>query len=93
MEESQDRKISRSVYTIIDKGDNRKAYWMKVGIAYQNRDSSWNVYLDVIPFDRKLQIREDDPKYARGGNGDRAGERLGADRSAALPAFDAGGIQ
>lgn len=76
-------KKSKSVYTILER-PGRKPYWMKIGIAHLNSDSSWNVYLDVIPFDRKLQIREDDGKYARP-----QAERGGG----AMPSFEVGGIQ
>jgi hypothetical protein len=76
-------KKSKSVYTILER-PGRKPYWMKIGIAHLNSDSSWNVYLDVIPFDRKLQIREDDGKYARP-----QAERGGG----AMSSFEVGGIQ
>lgn len=81
MDDKQDRR-QRTVYTIIEK-PGRKPYWMKIGIAYINHDQSWNVYLDAMPFDRKLQIREEDAR-SRPAVGEHA---------AALPSFDLGGIQ
>ena len=32
--------------------------WVKAGSAWVNRDGSLNVYLDVLPLDGKLHIRE-----------------------------------
>lgn len=82
MDEKQDRK-QRTVYTIIEK-PGRKPFWMKIGIAHVNHDQSWNVYLDAMPFDRKLQIREEDLR-----------PRANAGEHGAAPAasFEFGGIQ
>jgi hypothetical protein len=35
--------------------------WIRAGSAWVNRDGSMNVYLDVLPFDGKLHIREAAP--------------------------------
>lgn len=32
--------------------------WVKAGSAWVNRDGSLNVYLDVLPLDGKLHVRE-----------------------------------
>ncbi|MFO0599589.1 MAG: hypothetical protein U0228_30060 [Myxococcaceae bacterium] len=32
--------------------------WVRAGWAEQNRDGSLNVYLDVLPMDGKLHVRE-----------------------------------
>lgn len=32
--------------------------WIKAGTAVANRDGSLNVYLDVLPIDGKLHLRE-----------------------------------
>jgi hypothetical protein len=32
--------------------------WVKAGTAWVNRDGSINVYLDVLPIDGKLHVRE-----------------------------------
>lgn len=84
MEESSEKKPFRTVYTIIEKPDNKR-YWMKIGIARVNQDQSWNIYLDALPFDRKLQIREDNYRPRFDHNQDRA--------APAQPSFDAGGMQ
>ncbi|MDO8527692.1 MAG: hypothetical protein Q7T03_08405 [Deltaproteobacteria bacterium] len=35
-----------------------KAQWNKVGVAFQNKDSSINVFLDAFPKDGKVQLRD-----------------------------------
>ena len=32
--------------------------WVRAGSAYANKDGSMNVYLDVLPLDGKLHVRE-----------------------------------
>ena len=34
------------------------SFWVRAGTAFVNRDGSMNVYLDVLPLDGKLHIRE-----------------------------------
>ena len=60
MDDKSNGKKQRTVYQIIEKPGREKAVWMKLGIAYVNQDQSINVYLDAIPYERKLQIREED---------------------------------
>lgn len=48
----------KDVYIISERGDNEKAYWQKIGIAFVNRDESLNVVLDALPLTGKLHIRE-----------------------------------
>jgi hypothetical protein len=39
-----------------------RTFWLRLGAAYENRDSSMNVYLDGLPINGRLQIRNwDDP--------------------------------
>ena len=35
-----------------------KTYWMKMGIAFVNKDNSLNVYLDCLPTNGKLHVRD-----------------------------------
>lgn len=39
-------------------GQGEKATWIRAGNAHVNRDGSVNVYLDVLPLDGKLHLRE-----------------------------------
>lgn len=46
-----------TVYTIVDRGPERR-HWLRIGIAFVNRDGSLNVRLDAIPANGQLHIRE-----------------------------------
>jgi len=83
MDDKVERKY-RTVYTIIEK-PGKRPFWMKIGIAWLNHDQSWNVYLDAIPFDRKLNIREEELRPRLGGSEGHATPQQ--------PGFDLGGIQ
>lgn len=41
-----------------DRGDGKNEIWVKAGAAFVNRDGSMNVYLDVLPLDGRLHVRE-----------------------------------
>lgn len=47
----------KDVYTIIERED-AKPFWLKVGIAYANRDGSINVKLSALPINGILHVRE-----------------------------------
>ncbi len=38
--------------------EEKKTVWVKAGSAFLNRDGSLNVYLDVLPLDGRLHVRE-----------------------------------
>ncbi len=46
-----------SIKEIQEQGE-KKSVWVKAGSAWVNRDGSINVYLDVLPLDGKLHVRE-----------------------------------
>lgn len=43
----------------IEKKDG-STFWMRVGTGFPNKDQSINLYLDAMPFNHTLQIREMD---------------------------------
>lgn len=53
------------VYTIVEGKPDDKKFFVKIGVAFVNRDSSINVKLDALPVNGQLHIREqqerDDP--------------------------------
>jgi hypothetical protein len=57
-----------AAYNVVERGGKR--FWNRVGSAFHNRDGSMNIYLDSLPRDGKIQIREDDrerePRKERG---------------------------
>ena len=50
----------KAVYTVIERGS--RSHWLRVGVAFVNRDGSLNVKLDALPVNGTLHIRDADPK-------------------------------
>ena len=46
------------VYTIQEDKNKEKSFWTKVGSAFPNKDGSTNIYLNALPVNGKLQLRE-----------------------------------
>jgi hypothetical protein len=70
---------------------NGKAYWTRIGVGLVNRDGSWNLLLDAIPINGKIQVREWQPRDDRsfgdhdgGMNGRRTSELRPSDMEAPL---------
>lgn len=51
----------KEVYTIVERegGGN---WWVRVGVAWVNRDGSLNVTLNALPVNGKLHIRDPDER-------------------------------
>lgn len=47
-----------AVFTIKERGPGQKAIFIRIGIAFVNRDGSYNIHLDASPLDGKLHMRE-----------------------------------
>lgn len=47
-----------AIYTIRERSGLEKPIWLRVGIAFMNRDGSFSLYLDAQPLDGKLHMRE-----------------------------------
>lgn len=52
---------------VIERGeaDAKKSYWQRVGVAFQNRDGSWNLRFDYLPArmaETTIQMRPFNPK-------------------------------
>ncbi len=65
------------VYTIVERGEGKKPFWIRIGAAFVNRDQSMNVKLDAHPQNGMLHIRDYVPWEDRRGGGD---EPMGAHR-------------
>jgi hypothetical protein len=41
-------------------GEEKKSYWTRIGVAFENRDGSWNPRFDYLPVrpDTTIQLRE-----------------------------------
>jgi hypothetical protein len=63
-----------------DDDEEKKSFWTRIGVAFQNKDGSWNLRFDYLPAhlgDTTIQLREfdandgakDAPAQAGGGGG------------------------
>jgi hypothetical protein len=59
----------KDVYAIYEsKGEGReRSRWVRVGVAFDNRDGSLNVLLDALPLSGRLQIRSRPTETAENG--------------------------
>jgi hypothetical protein len=41
-------------------GEEKKSYWTRIGVAFENRDGSWNLRFDYFPArpDTTIQLRD-----------------------------------
>jgi len=69
-------KTLKVVYTIVERSRDGRKFWLRVGSAFNNHDGSINVYLDAMPTNGQLQIRDYKPLA------DRTGNKNGAERVA-----------
>lgn len=58
MSEDSQRK---DAYHIKSLGEGKRAIWTRIGSAFVNKDGSLNVFLDTIPIDGKVHIRDPKP--------------------------------
>jgi hypothetical protein len=52
-------------------------YWMRMGSAFTNKDDSINIYLDAVPKNFQLQLRELDEDELRRRDNNQGGASLG----------------
>ena len=51
----------KDVYAIYESkngGEKQKSRWVRVGVAFENKDGSLNLLLDAIPLTGRLQVRD-----------------------------------
>jgi hypothetical protein len=48
-----------AAFAITERKGFDKPFWNRVGTAFHNRDGSINIYLDALPLQGKLQLREE----------------------------------
>lgn len=53
----------KEVFTIIETGEEKNR-WIKIGVAFVNKDNSINVVLNALPINGKLHIRDPKPAEA-----------------------------
>ena len=45
---------------VINSNESGKSYWNRAGVAFENRDGSFTLKLDILP-QTKFQLREEKP--------------------------------
>jgi hypothetical protein len=58
--------VAAAQYTTSD--GEKRSHWTTIGVAFENRDSSWNLRLDYLParmIDRTIQLRDFDKEEER----------------------------
>ena len=48
----------KAVYTIIERENADRDFWLRIGTAFVNRDDSLTVFLDASPANNRLHIRD-----------------------------------
>jgi len=61
----QQKKMFKVLAMLPKKGAGGGTYWARVGTGFTNRDNSVNIYLDLIPKNFELQLREYDEEDLR----------------------------
>jgi len=51
-------RVMRDVFTIVENPNSGKDFWIKIGVAFKNKDGSENVILHATPVNGKMQIRD-----------------------------------
>lgn len=46
------------VITKREVGGEEKSFWNRIGVAFRNKDGSYNIRLDALPVSGELHIRE-----------------------------------
>ena len=64
----------KAVYTVIERGQGQKPFWLRIGAAFVNRDQSLTVKLNALPMNGTLQVRDVEPHAASAGSGASRGE-------------------
>ena len=48
----------KQVYTIVEREGQEKNRWVRIGVAFVNRDQSLNIKLNALPVNGQLHVRD-----------------------------------
>jgi hypothetical protein len=48
---------THTCFTVRNRGENKKAFWISIGSAWTNRDGSFTLRLDALPIDGEIVVR------------------------------------
>lgn len=61
----------KEVWTVCERGEGKKPFWLRIGTVFENKDGSWGGTLDALPVNGKIIVR--DKKEWDGDDGPRKG--------------------
>jgi len=64
---ANEKKNMKQLVAAIERGegDDKKTYWTRIGVAFENRDGSWNLRFDFLPArpgETTVQLRDFEAK-------------------------------
>jgi hypothetical protein len=65
---------TKEIYAVV-KRNNGKSFWTRIGVAFENVDSSWNLLIRAEPSSPKLTSQRKRRNAARGSRGTAAAPR------------------
>ena len=78
---SNARTNMKQIVAVVERGagDDAKKFWTRIGVAFENRDGSWNLRFDYFPTNpaTTVQLRDIDARDERD-DGDRRERARGA---------------
>lgn len=78
---SNARTNMKQIVAVVERGEgsDTKRFWTRIGVAFENRDGSWNLRFDYFPTDPKttVQLRDIDAREERD-DGERSERSRGA---------------
>ena len=60
-------KNMKQIVAVVERGEgeDKKSFWTRIGVAFENRDKSYNLLFDYIPTrmsETTIQLRDFNPK-------------------------------
>jgi hypothetical protein len=66
---SNARTNMKQIVAVVERGEgpDAKSFWTRIGVAFENRDGSWNLRFDYFPTSATttVQLREFEPREER----------------------------
>lgn len=71
---SNARTNMKQIVAVVERGEgaDAKKFWTRIGVAFENRDGSWNLRFDYFPTNpattvqlREMELRDDDERRER----------------------------
>ncbi len=52
----------KEIFGIVNRPNSEQSYWTRIGVAFENRDGSWNLLFNFIPTDPQTRVQLREPK-------------------------------